>query len=237
MRPTGTTTATAINRVIPRSRLGRVGVCCCGTVCAIMLSASVVGCNDGDKAADRLPTTEEWLRSVSTERERFMKRIRQSPDIVGRTEKEIRDWLGDPDVCGQTLWYKVDPALKRGPAFSVELSEAGRVEYVQGSAFPRMRDRMPNSEVEVIAAQWRTGDYAARLAAADALCGKRLEGLSREAVIELLGPPVEDTGLWLRYYGRSRDRKRQWVADGRAGVLSFLIRDGRVERCAFSRDT
>ncbi|UCC31605.1 MAG: hypothetical protein JSU86_04860 [Phycisphaerales bacterium] len=180
-------------------------------------------------------TREKWINATPQMRDRLLESLARSGILIGLTEKEVYEKLGDPDGSshGRAMYYFRDEGRSR-PCLMFRFSRDGHVEsrglWSMGGT---------TSDAEFDAETWRHGTPADRLSMVrDLIASHPLEGMHRDDLYGLLGNPDRETPtgpkVWYcrRYYGENGEIKRRYA--GISKCLYIWFSNGTVEEVRFT---
>ena len=179
-------------------------------------------------------TREKWMDATPQMRDRLLAELANSKMLVGLTEEEIYDLLGEPDGAshGQAMYYFRHNGRSR-PCLIFRFTRDGHVESRRLSSMGGTTSR---SKFE--AETWRSGTPADRLSMVrDLISSQSLEGRHRDGLYVLLGDPDRETStgpnVWYtrRYCDVTGEIKKRNA--GASKCLYIHFRGGKVENAEF----
>ena len=181
-------------------------------------------------------TKEKWIHATPQMRDRLMEGLAESGMLMGLTEGEVYELLGEPDGAshGGVSYALSHERGWSGPCLLFAFTRDG---YVESAGLSSMGGTVSHANFE--AEVWRDGTPADRLSMVrDLIASQPLEGMHSEDLYRLLGKPDHEppTGhnIWFsrRYYGENGEIKKRLA--GASKCLYIRFRDGRVEQARFT---
>ena len=179
-------------------------------------------------------TKEKWDNATPNMRDRLMDGLARSGMLVGLSEEEVYEMLGDPDGSkhGRAMYYLRDEG-QSGPCLILSFTRDGNV---ASESLSSMGDTTSHDAFDE--ETWQCGTPSKRLSMVqDLIASNRLRGLSRLEVYELLDTPDWETpgGPTIyycgRYYDESGELKKRYAGISRC--LYIELRDKYVEKAEF----
>ncbi len=180
-------------------------------------------------------TREKWTDATPRMRDRLLAELARSEMLVGLTEQEVYNLLGDPDgeSHGKAMYYFRLEGRSR-PCLIFRFTRDG---YVQSRGLSSMGGTTSSSKFED--ETWRNGTPADRLSMVrDLIASHSLEGTHRNDLYALLGDPDRETStgplVWYckRYHDKNGEIKKRLA--GASRFLSIHFQDGKVQDVQFA---
>ncbi len=179
-------------------------------------------------------TKDKWDNATPGTRDRLMDGLARSGILVGLSEEEVYEMLGDPDGSshGRAMYYFRDEGRSH-PCLILSFTRDGNVASESLSSMDGTTSTDAFNEET-----WRGGTPAERLSMVrDLLASHRCRGMSRLELYAFLGKPDRETPrgptIWYcrRYYDESGDLKKRYA--GASKCLYIVLRDQHVEQAEF----
>lgn len=179
-------------------------------------------------------TRERWVEATPQVRDRLLAELADSGILLGLTEEEVYDLLGEPDGGSDAqAVYEFRHEGRSRPCLIFRFNGGERVESQRLSS---MEGTTSLSRFE--AETWRFGTPADRLSMVrDLVASHSLEGMHRDELYALLGDPDRETpigpSVWYtrRYYDPNGEIRKRHAGASKCLYINF--RDGRIESAAF----
>ncbi|MGD8454686.1 MAG: hypothetical protein PVJ57_22965 [Phycisphaerae bacterium] len=191
------------------------------------IGAAVHGCG----SQQPLPTGAQWAQATPEQRDAYMRALAQSKSLLGKTEDEVRAYLGPPDSRLDEAIYELDPTGQSRASLICCLSRAGIVESANVTGFAGVEPLQWN------ATRWREGSPTNRVGMCRTLIERAtLTGLTRDELYAMLGTPTMRGGPYMHYEGRHVINEDVAINEYTLR-MSILLKDGRVAEVSLDKVT